>query len=152
MPHPGRSWPEERKWYDGDTIGPPVGPWAGREDHHVDDVFLDLLLQPEEMLHIGVVNCPAEFHLDGEHPPVGPLHDEVDFPVAAKCSQVPNTSLSCLGVHTDGQCGQRFKESADERALPRLFGLLASQERLGRRPQEPRCERRIGEVVFRRVR
>ena len=85
MPHPGQSWSEESERYDGDAIRPAVGPWAGREDHHVDDVFLELLLQPEEMLHIGVVNCPAEFHLDGEHPPVGPLHDEVDFPVAAKC-------------------------------------------------------------------
>ena len=54
------------------------------------------------MLHISVVHGPAELHLDGEHPPVGAFHDEVDFALAAEGSQVPNASLGCLGVDPNG--------------------------------------------------
>ena len=145
------SWSEESKRDDGDSVGAAVGPRAGGEHHHVDNIFLLFSFQPEEMLHVGVVNCAAELHFDGEHPPVCPLDDEIDFPLAAKGAQVPNAGLGCLGVHADGQRGQRFKECPNQWPFARLFGLLTGKERLGRRPEEPRCQRRIGELVLRRV-
>ena len=52
----------------------------------VDDVARQLISQPEEMPHVGVLDDACEFHLDADDLAVGPLDHEVDLPLSAQCA------------------------------------------------------------------
>ena len=75
------------------------------------------------MFHIGVVNCPAEFHLDGEHSSVSALYDEVDFPVAALSVRVYAQAAEARVGHLRTFGGDREIDLIVERADGRVVAV-----------------------------
>ena len=78
-----RSRTQQRGWDHRDSIRAAVGSAAGVDDDHVPQVFAELLLQPQQVLYVGVVHTGAQLDL---HPDArrAAVHDEIHFVVAPK--------------------------------------------------------------------
>jgi hypothetical protein len=55
---------EERRRHDGHAVRAPVGVRAGRDDHGVEEIRAELLLQPAEMLHVAALDGRAQLRLE----------------------------------------------------------------------------------------
>src|SRR5664279_4495741 len=75
------SRPQECQGHHRYPVRPAICLGPRRQDNEVDHVLRKLLPNPEQVLHIGVVDGSRHLHFDPEDLAVGALEDEVHFMV-----------------------------------------------------------------------
>lgn len=85
--------------------------------HLVNDTVADVLLQPMQMADVGIADGSSKLDLDGQDVAVVADHDEVDLVVPVPGAQMRNACPGGLGLDTDAQRRQGFKEMPEHGAV-----------------------------------
>lgn len=105
------------------------------------------------MAYVVVIGRRTEPDLDGDHPAVLALHDDVDLAVGLFGSQVAHLCRGCGGIDAQALGDQRLEQRSEPGPGRRAHPLTAAFQHPGlAHPDEPSGQRWVDQVMLRRER
>lgn len=137
-----------------DAIRPPISVRAGRDDNRIEQILANLVAQPQEVSHVIILYCGAEFDFYRDDSLICTFDNKVDLLTSFFCTQVEHARLARLREDAHRQRHQRFKELPEQCAVTRarVGCLIPLEQRALVDAEQPRGKCRIGKVMFRRLR
>ena len=123
---------------------------SGCDDRGVDQVVSDLIAKPEEISHVAVVDTTAQFDLQSKDFSVVSFDNQVNLSRASRSPQVSNRRFRCLGVNSDRESHERFKEMSEQCSIPWDWRTIfyTTEQRINSYSEQPGCQRRVGQVML----
>lgn len=89
---------QECRRYNSDTVRSTIRIRSSRDHDGVDEFIAQVITQPQQVLHMVVSDRASQLYLDGEHPLIGALNDQVDLAVTTLGSEVTNPCFDILRI------------------------------------------------------